>query len=97
MHSIPEADELREMLKGKNTSQRREMLAEIERAKQAHIHLTYMMEKQSADYEERFARQNFSERQNIMALVSAANYRRPVTSNGEQAYTTYNTQTTQMS
>ena len=76
---VPEAAEIREMLRGKTTSERRVLLAEIEKARQSQIHLTYMMEKQALQNEEKWAHRNFEERQNMIRLINAANNTRPAT------------------
>ena len=55
---VPEASEIRMMLKGKTTAQRRTLLAQIEQQRQSQIHLTYMLEKQKMKEDERWAHRN---------------------------------------
>lgn len=41
---VPTDDEIRELLKGKTAEEKRTLLKEIEKARQAKIHMTYLME-----------------------------------------------------
>ena len=41
---VPTDDEIKELLKGKTVKEKRTLLKEIEKAKQAKIHMTYLLE-----------------------------------------------------
>ena len=41
---VPNDDELRELLKGKTAEEKRTLLKEVEKARQAKIHMTYLLE-----------------------------------------------------
>ena len=62
MRYVPTDVELKNMLKGKTKTERKSMLQEIDRQKQAQLQLTVMMEQQAIKNEERWQARNFQER-----------------------------------
>ena len=66
---VPTEDaEIRELLKGKTAVEKRHLLKEIEKAKQAKIHMCYLMEQQKLKNDQRWAVRNVEERQAILSL-----------------------------
>ena len=50
---VPTDEEIRELLKGKTSEEKRTLLKEIEKARQAKIHMTYLMEQQKLKHDEK--------------------------------------------
>lgn len=70
LSQVPTDDEIRELLKGKTAEEKKLLLKEIEKARQAKIHMTYLMEQQKLKNDERWAVRNVEERQAILSLYN---------------------------
>ena len=66
-----EDNEIRDLLKGKTATQKRTLLKEIEKAKQARIHQAYLMEQYKNQKDEKWAVRNVEERQAILKLYDS--------------------------
>lgn len=56
--NVPTDEEIKGLLKGKSTADKRALLKEIEKARQQKIHLEYLMEQQNLKHDERWAMKN---------------------------------------
>lgn len=65
MSQVPDESQIEDLLRGKTAGERKKLLREIEKARQAKIHMTYLMEQQKLKNEERWAVRNIEERQAI--------------------------------
>ena len=67
---IPSDQEIKELLKGKTSKEKRLLLREIEKAKQQKIHLEYLLEQQKIKADEKWAVRNVEERQALEQLCN---------------------------
>jgi hypothetical protein len=68
MTAVPTDEEIRELMKGKSPAEKKILLKEIEKARQAKIHLSYLLEQQKLKSDEKWAVRNVEERQAILSL-----------------------------
>jgi len=73
MNQVPTDDEIRELMKGKTATEKKALLKEIEKARQAKIHMTYLLEQQQLKSDEKWAVRNVEERQAILSLYDHGN------------------------
>lgn len=71
IQQVPTDDEIKELMKGKSAPEKKVLLKEIEKARQAKIHMEYLLEQQKLKADERWAMRNVEERQAILALHDA--------------------------
>ena len=64
------------MLKGKTSKEKMALLQEIEKARQAKMHLDYLLQMEQINHAERWAKRNVDEREQIMTMyqVREVNY-----------------------
>ena len=65
---VPTDEEIKELLRGKTAEEKRTLLKEIEKARQAKIHMTYLLEQQKLKNDEKWAVRNVEERQAVLNL-----------------------------
>lgn len=70
---MPSEAEITALLRGKSKAEKKVLLKEIERAKQAKIHMEYLLEQQKLRHDEKWAIRNVEERQAILNLYGVSN------------------------
>ena len=60
-------------MKGKNAKEKKQLLKEIENARQAKIHMTFLLEQQKLRADEKWAVRNVEERAEILNLYKTGN------------------------
>ena len=68
MHEVPNDNQVKDMLKGKTAKEKMVLLQEIEKARQAKMHLDYLLQMEQINHAERWAKRNVDERDQIMAM-----------------------------
>ena len=76
MHEVPNDNQVKDMLKGKTAKEKMILLQEIEKARQAKMHLDYLLQMEQINHAERWAKRNVDEREQIMTMyqVKEVNY-----------------------
>ena len=75
MHEVPNDNQVKDMLKGKTAKEKMVLLQEIEKARQAKMHLDYLLQMEQINHAERWAKRNVDERDQIMAMYQVKEVR----------------------
>lgn len=70
LSQVPTDAEIAELMKGKSKEEKMVLLKEIDQARQAKIHMEYLLEQQKLKNDERWAYRNVEERQALQAMYN---------------------------
>ena len=71
--SVPTDEEIKILMHGKTPAERKELLKEVEKARQSKIHMDYLIVQQKMKNDERWVNREFEERQAILKLYKDVN------------------------